>query len=755
MKVRALAEWAIVLASVAACSGGEATKPPPTPVPTSIQLSATSVSLRIAESRQLTATVLDQQNRPMTGQAITWSTSDTTKVNVDDAGLVRGVRVGSATLTARSGALSASAAATVLAPATQIETAAAVTATIGEQGGAITAQAGNGTRFTLTVPPLAVTSDTGITLTPITTIENLPLGATLVTALRLQPDGLEFLAPATLTIDLPAAAAPSGLFGLRFADDWSFTLTPIAVTGTRLTMSIAHFSGAGAGYLTCPPNIPISGTPRDIALSDLAIEQCKAQSTGSWNAAAVINILHKWYTVSVKPNLQGASSSTTANASFGEWAEWRHTIDNYLSVVGPISSLNQDVAEAAPLAVAVVKGEIARQNQKCIADQDLHAAHKVFLWQLKAQAELIATSANGLDVATVQAGICVKVEIDQTNFPDPVQEGTAATLTVQAGLRFGTGSVVYSRPLEVSVTVTGAAPASGVKMTNSAGQATFSVTPSPGGSTVRVDIHVALKTQQLDAYGVFRNTTVVRQASVVSVNINPSAAILNPGTQATFTATVTGVQNTAVTWTATGGTITGGGVYTAGQTAGVYQVKATSVGNPLKSGTAQVTIEANSVLRSWKFDSDLDGWTGGTAGAPGDENWGTVFRISRSGNGMAKLDGTGSPGTPNSWIFQSVTLPASAQSLQFDVSGHDRQGADALLKVRMVTSGGTSVVLMNQVITGVDGALVFSTRTVNIAAFAGQTVTFYFEQDDNGFQGQFPGAHEQIYLDNIQILRAP
>jgi hypothetical protein len=68
---------------------------------------------------------------------------------------------------------------------------------------------------------------------------------------------------------------------------------------------------------------------------------------------------------------------------------------------------------SAPLAVAVVKGEIARQNHKCIADQDLHAAHKVFLWQLKAQAEQIATTANGLDVATVQAGICVKVEIDQ------------------------------------------------------------------------------------------------------------------------------------------------------------------------------------------------------------------------------------------------------------------------------------------------------------------------------------------------------
>jgi hypothetical protein len=127
-------------------------------------------------------------------------------------------------------------------------------------------------------------------------------------------------------------------------------------------------------------------------------------------------------------------------------------------------------------------------------------------------------------------------------------------------------------------------------MTNSSGQATFSVTPSPGGNTVHVDIHVALETQQLDAYGVFRNTTVVRQTSVVSVNIDPSAAILNPGTQATFTATVTGSSNATVVWSATGGTVTQAGVYTAGSTPGTYQVKATSAAVPTKSASATVTI---------------------------------------------------------------------------------------------------------------------------------------------------------------------
>src|SRR4051794_33852242 len=63
----------------------------------------------------------------------------------------------------------------------------------------------------------------------------------------------------------------------------------------------------------------------------------------------------------------------------------------------------------------------------------------------------------------------------------------------------------------------------------------------------------------------------------VQVSVSPTTVTLQPGGAQTFTATVTGSSNTAVTWTATGGTVSSTGAYTAGSTAGNFTVTATSV----------------------------------------------------------------------------------------------------------------------------------------------------------------------------------
>ena len=81
--------------------------------------------------------------------------------------------------------------------------------------------------------------------------------------------------------------------------------------------------------------------------------------------------------------------------------------------------------------------------------------------------------------------------------------------------------------------------------------------------------------------------------AAVTVTISPTSATLQPGQTQQFTATVTGTSNTAVTWTATGGTISSTGLYTAGSTAGSnFSVTATSVADSTKSASAGVTIPA-------------------------------------------------------------------------------------------------------------------------------------------------------------------
>lgn len=99
--------------------------------------------------------------------------------------------------------------------------------------------------------------------------------------------------------------------------------------------------------------------------------------------------------------------------------------------------------------------------------------------------------------------------------------------------------------------------------------------------------------------------TVIPQVGVV---VSPSTAQLNEGAQEQFTATVTGVVNTAVTWSVSGagctgsacGTITSGGLYTAPSKLPkppTITVTAVSQADSSKSGNATVTVVGPVVIK--------------------------------------------------------------------------------------------------------------------------------------------------------------
>lgn len=98
-------------------------------------------------------------------------------------------------------------------------------------------------------------------------------------------------------------------------------------------------------------------------------------------------------------------------------------------------------------------------------------------------------------------------------------------------------------------------------------------------------------------------TVTVTAAPVISVSVNPNQANVVVGNQQAFTATVTGTQNTAVTWQVNGitggnstvGTISATGLYTAPANVpnpATVTVKAISQADNTKSGTASVTVIA-------------------------------------------------------------------------------------------------------------------------------------------------------------------
>jgi len=122
------------------------------------------------------------------------------------------------------------------------------TSQVGPAGGQVTATAADGTQFTLLVPPGALQQTVAIQVTPATftgltaTVERFRGGVLL------EPSGLTFQHPATLSITPPGGLGEYGdLVGFVFDEGGtpSWQLPRLNETGTSFLLSVPHFSGGG------------------------------------------------------------------------------------------------------------------------------------------------------------------------------------------------------------------------------------------------------------------------------------------------------------------------------------------------------------------------------------------------------------------------------------------------------------------------------------------------------------------------------
>lgn len=156
----------------------------------------------------------------------------------------------------------------------------------------------------------------------------------------------------------------------------------------------------------------------------------------------------------------------------------------------------------------------------------------------------------------------------------------------------------------------------------------------------------------------------------------------------------------------------------------------------LSGGPGDTTLD-------YPFTSNAQGWTGSTAGGYYDSaQWtGTLGNPS----GSLVLDGSdlGSPnGNPNATFFHTISLPSTAQNFSFDTRSTD-SAHGGQLRVRLVDASRNSHTLFDWE-TYRSGT--WASRSTSVAAYAGQTVTIYFEQNDSG-----PGDGEKRWVDNVHI----
>jgi IPT/TIG domain-containing protein/subtilase family protein len=87
-----------------------------------------------------------------------------------------------------------------------------------------------------------------------------------------------------------------------------------------------------------------------------------------------------------------------------------------------------------------------------------------------------------------------------------------------------------------------------------------------------------------------RDRLLANRCTTITVTVAPPSPTVASGGTQQFSATVHGTPDPRVEWSATGGTISDTGLFTAGGTGGVFKVRATSVVDGSKFGEATVTV---------------------------------------------------------------------------------------------------------------------------------------------------------------------
>jgi len=272
--------------------------PPPPPVVTTVTISPSSASVVAGGTTTLQATVKDQNGNVMTGQTITWSTSNASVATVNSSGVVNAIAAGAATITATCAGKSGTAAITVTAAPPVV-----TTVTVAPSSASIVA--GNNTTLQATVKDANGNVMTGQTITWSTSntsvatvnssgvVTGIAAGAATITATCAGKSGTAAItvtaAPpvvTTVTVAPPTASINVGATVTLTATvkdaqgnvmtgqtiTWSSSNTAIAtvssggvVTGVAagsatVTATCSGKTGSSAVTVTSPPPPPPGGT---------------------------------------------------------------------------------------------------------------------------------------------------------------------------------------------------------------------------------------------------------------------------------------------------------------------------------------------------------------------------------------------------------------------------------------------------------------------------------------------------------------
>ncbi len=324
-------------------------------------------------------------------------------------------------------------------PEVIVDAARAGSATVGVEGATITATSAGGVAYRLVVPRGALLTPTELTITPVSALNNSPVGTGLSAAVRMAPSGLRFAVPARLEIVVtPVAGAGRQAVAFQSASDGTGLLLRTAGSaGPALTLNIAHFSVYGVAVLTPAEIASIPRPPQSDGEGTALDAIARAPSGAAGDLAA---IFRAWWAVSVRTRLAQSSTDSALTFALSDFTAWRGEValtDLRRGFNGALLTALVPQRDSADVAAAgALRAGVSRGNQRCLQSRNAVDAQFALYWQSVSELVLLATVANQLDAAAVQSALCVIVELRSSTLRSTIAAGDTATLRGQFGVRF-------------------------------------------------------------------------------------------------------------------------------------------------------------------------------------------------------------------------------------------------------------------------------------------------------------------------------
>ena len=359
-----------------------------------------------------------------------------------------------------------------------------------------------------------------------------------------------------------------------------------------LGLSLSLACGGGGGGASTPASTPatqtvaISVTPSTASVQTGATQAFTATVTGSTNTA--VTWTTSAGTITTGGVLTAPATAGTVTVTATSQADTTKTASATVTVTS---------APPAPtVSVSVAPGTASVQTgaTQAFTATVTGSTNTAVTWTTSAGT--ITTA--GVLTAPATAGT---VTVTATSQADPTKTASATVTvttsapapTVSVSVAPGTASVQAGATQAFTATVTGSTNTA-VTWTTSAGSITTTgilTAPTTAGTVTVTATSQADTTKKATAI-----VTVTASAPAVTISVSPTAVAMNTGATQAFTASVTGTSNMAVTWTASAGTITSAGAFTAPATAGTVTVTATSQADTTQKATASVTVTAPAPL---------------------------------------------------------------------------------------------------------------------------------------------------------------